>query len=226
MLQARTEAYQRALEGNPSLMRGARVLDVGCGTGILSMFAARAGASQVAGLLPPRPSAADAGLSNPATLLWRRLFLALRALSKEIKLPCSAVVGKMTLSTQQTDAPVGQEAVMHEGMLTSAALQFLVCVRETLPCCSCGGQPAHGQSCRKHCRGEQAQQQPGRTNHCHARAHRGAAGSANAAGALLPHMLPFAVSSQVIKLSMTADSRATLLLQAAPLMPVGLCACL
>ncbi|CAL5225398.1 g8207 [Coccomyxa viridis] len=44
----RTEAYQRALEGNPSLMRGARVLDVGCGTGILSMFAARGGASQIA----------------------------------------------------------------------------------------------------------------------------------------------------------------------------------
>lgn len=48
-LQARTEAYQRALEANPSLMRGARVLDVGCGTGILSMFAARGGALHIAG---------------------------------------------------------------------------------------------------------------------------------------------------------------------------------
>ena len=45
----RTSAYQRALYQNPSLLKGARLLDVGCGTGILAMFAARGGASQVAG---------------------------------------------------------------------------------------------------------------------------------------------------------------------------------
>uniref|UniRef100_A0A0E0LNX6 type I protein arginine methyltransferase n=1 Tax=Oryza punctata TaxID=4537 RepID=A0A0E0LNX6_ORYPU len=43
----RTEAYRDALLGNPSLMNGATVLDVGCGTGILSLFAAKAGASRV-----------------------------------------------------------------------------------------------------------------------------------------------------------------------------------
>lgn len=48
-LQVRTDAYQAALEGNPSLLSGATVLDVGCGTGILSMFAARGGAAAVVG---------------------------------------------------------------------------------------------------------------------------------------------------------------------------------
>ena len=38
---ARTDAYRDALEMNPSLIEGKKVLDVGCGTGILSMFAAR-----------------------------------------------------------------------------------------------------------------------------------------------------------------------------------------
>ena len=45
--QPRTEAYRIALEENPALVRGARVLDVGCGTGVLSMFAARGGARAV-----------------------------------------------------------------------------------------------------------------------------------------------------------------------------------
>eukprot|EP00887_Chlorella_sp_A99_P001499 scaffold8.g1499.t1 len=46
----RTEAYRDAMERNPRLLRGARVLDVGCGTGILSMFAARGGAAAVVGV--------------------------------------------------------------------------------------------------------------------------------------------------------------------------------
>ncbi|KAF5835998.1 S-adenosyl-L-methionine-dependent methyltransferase [Dunaliella salina] len=45
--QPRTNAYRMALEGNPSLISGKRVLDVGCGTGILSLFAARTGARSV-----------------------------------------------------------------------------------------------------------------------------------------------------------------------------------
>ncbi|MBA0746317.1 hypothetical protein Gogos_008850, partial [Gossypium gossypioides] len=43
----RTDAYRQALLKNPSLLNGAVVMDVGCGTGILSLFAAQAGASRV-----------------------------------------------------------------------------------------------------------------------------------------------------------------------------------
>ena len=44
---ARTCSYRTGLEGSPSLLRGSAVLDVGCGTGVLSLFAARAGARKV-----------------------------------------------------------------------------------------------------------------------------------------------------------------------------------
>ena len=47
---ARTATYRAALEKNPSLVSGKRVVDVGCGTGILSMFAARGGAAAVVGI--------------------------------------------------------------------------------------------------------------------------------------------------------------------------------
>ncbi|PKA58488.1 putative protein arginine N-methyltransferase 3 [Apostasia shenzhenica] len=43
----RTEAYRCAILNNSSLFNGATIMDVGCGTGILSLFAAQAGASSV-----------------------------------------------------------------------------------------------------------------------------------------------------------------------------------
>lgn len=43
----RTETYRRAIENNPQDFKDKIVLDIGCGTGILSIFAARAGAKHV-----------------------------------------------------------------------------------------------------------------------------------------------------------------------------------
>jgi protein arginine N-methyltransferase 1 len=45
--QSRTMSYQRAIEGNPEDFKDKIVLDIGCGTGILSLFAAKAGAKHV-----------------------------------------------------------------------------------------------------------------------------------------------------------------------------------
>ncbi|NXP40162.1 ANM3 methyltransferase, partial [Leiothrix lutea] len=48
--QVRTESYRDFIYQNPHLFRDKVVLDVGCGTGILSMFAAKAGAKKVIGV--------------------------------------------------------------------------------------------------------------------------------------------------------------------------------
>lgn len=43
----RTDAYRDFIYDNKNLFKDKIVLDVGCGTGILSMFCARAGAAKV-----------------------------------------------------------------------------------------------------------------------------------------------------------------------------------
>eukprot|EP00611_Tribonema_gayanum_P024535 TRINITY_DN5444_c0_g3_i2.p2 TRINITY_DN5444_c0_g3~~TRINITY_DN5444_c0_g3_i2.p2 ORF type:complete len:369 (+),score=130.68 TRINITY_DN5444_c0_g3_i2:192-1298(+) len=45
--EVRTQSYLDAIENNKELIKGKVVLDVGCGTGILSMFCARVGAKHV-----------------------------------------------------------------------------------------------------------------------------------------------------------------------------------
>ena len=43
----RTDAYRDFIYGHKDLFKGKVVLDVGCGTGVLSMFCAKAGAKKV-----------------------------------------------------------------------------------------------------------------------------------------------------------------------------------
>lgn len=46
----RTKSYENAMVKNAHLFKGKTVLDIGCGTGILSMFACKAGAKHVYGI--------------------------------------------------------------------------------------------------------------------------------------------------------------------------------
>ena len=48
--EVRTTSYRNAMIHNSHLFKGKVVQDVGCGTGILSMFAAKAGAAKVIGV--------------------------------------------------------------------------------------------------------------------------------------------------------------------------------
>lgn len=48
--QVRTLSYRNAIYQNRHLFKDKVVLDVGCGTGILSMFCAKAGAKMVIGV--------------------------------------------------------------------------------------------------------------------------------------------------------------------------------
>ncbi|KAJ8573053.1 hypothetical protein K7X08_009564 [Anisodus acutangulus] len=67
----RTDAYRQAILENPSLLKGAVVMDVGCGTGILSLFAAQAGASRVIAVEASEKMASVAAeIAKDNSLLW------------------------------------------------------------------------------------------------------------------------------------------------------------
>jgi len=83
--EVRTRSYRDAIYQNKHLFKDKVVLDVGCGTGILSMFAARAGAKHVIGVdmssIINKATAIVAanGLSNKITLLQGKM--------EEVKMP-------------------------------------------------------------------------------------------------------------------------------------------
>ncbi|KAJ6713943.1 PROTEIN ARGININE N-METHYLTRANSFERASE 3-RELATED [Salix viminalis] len=67
----RMSAYSQAILKNPSLMTGAVVMDVGCGTGILSLFAAKTGASRVIAIEASEKMASVATQIAKENGLWR-----------------------------------------------------------------------------------------------------------------------------------------------------------
>ena len=46
----RTGSYRKAIVNNPEVFKDKIVLDIGCGTGVLSIFASQAGAKHVYGI--------------------------------------------------------------------------------------------------------------------------------------------------------------------------------
>ncbi|KAJ1672925.1 Nuclear SAM-dependent mono-and asymmetric methyltransferase, partial [Spiromyces aspiralis] len=87
--EVRTLSYRNAIMNNPHLFKDKIVLDVGCGTGILSMFAAKAGAKHVIGvdmsniIDQARQIVEENGLSDKITLIKGKM--------EEITLPCEKV---------------------------------------------------------------------------------------------------------------------------------------
>ncbi|KAG0217709.1 hypothetical protein BGX33_009850 [Mortierella sp. NVP41] len=82
----RTEGYRDFIYENKDVFKGKTVLDVGCGTGILSMFAARAGAAKVLSvdnsdiIEKARKNIVENGFQDVITLYRGKI--------EEIKLPC------------------------------------------------------------------------------------------------------------------------------------------
>ncbi|XP_058944390.2 protein arginine N-methyltransferase 3 isoform X1 [Pocillopora verrucosa] len=85
----RTESYRDFILNNPTIFKDKIVLDVGCGTGILSMFAAKAGATRVIGIdqseiiYQAMDIVRENGLENVITLL--------KGKAEEVALPVDKV---------------------------------------------------------------------------------------------------------------------------------------
>ncbi|KAK1945884.1 Protein arginine N-methyltransferase 3 [Phytophthora citrophthora] len=85
----RTDGYRNAIINNPQVFEGKVVLDVGCGTGILSMFAAQAGAAKVIGI--DRSEMGDVAREIVAANGFSDVITILRGKVEEIELPVDKV---------------------------------------------------------------------------------------------------------------------------------------
>ena len=68
--EVRTLTYRKAMYHNKHLFKDKIVLDVGCGTGILSMFAVKAGAKQVIGVRNLFQNNPEIKTGNITATLW------------------------------------------------------------------------------------------------------------------------------------------------------------
>lgn len=103
--EVRTGKYQQAILHNRALFEGKVVLDVGCGTGILCMFAAQAGAAKVLGVgfLPFSP------LRRSSIRFTQKCTL---------KIDCSSIINQAKKIIEVNGFADGTAAVQEEGFMS------------------------------------------------------------------------------------------------------------
>ena len=120
---ARTGAYERAIAEHAHLFAGKTVLDVGCGTGVLAMFAARAGAKRVV------------GIDNSAMISHAEKAVAANGYADVItlvrgKLEDTIKAGTLGLAEGEVDVIVSEW--MGYGLLYESMLPSVLCARDAL----------------------------------------------------------------------------------------------
>jgi protein arginine N-methyltransferase 1 len=104
----RTNSYRMAIRDNPSLFSNAVVLDVGCGTGILSLFAASSGARKVY------------GVDNSAMSEYARRIVAANGMSDIVEIIHGTI--EETVLPEQVDVVLSEwmgYCLLYESMLPS-----------------------------------------------------------------------------------------------------------
>nr|XP_043624444.1 probable protein arginine N-methyltransferase 3 [Erigeron canadensis] len=119
----RTDAYRQAIVDNPSLLKGAVVLDVGCGTGILSLFAAQAGALVVNAVEASDKMASVASqIAKDNGLLWNQAPNQGSGVVKVINSMVEDVIESGQIEPQSIDVLVSEwmgYCLLYESMLSS-----------------------------------------------------------------------------------------------------------